>query len=106
MKNLFFILLLLLSTQAFLLKKTRESLTAIPQNNYPIRAGYIDQMTSWYGMDVAKGLGLPGYAAPHDYNYLIFAFWSCSRGPLDVTLAWQNISMYLGEENPFGKTDR
>ena len=77
MKNLFFILLLLLSTQAFLLKKTRESLTAIPQNNYPIRAGYIDQMTSWYGMDVAKGLGLPGYAAPHDYNYLIYAFWSC-----------------------------
>ena len=64
-KNIFLLLLLLVTIQSFLLKKTRESLSAIPQNNYPIRAGYIDQMTSWYGMDVAKGLGLPGYATPH-----------------------------------------
>ena len=57
-------------------------------------------------MDVAKGFALPGYAAPHVYNYIIFAFWSCKSGPLDIALAWQNIAGYLGEKNPFGSTNK
>ena len=57
-------------------------------------------------MSVAKELGLPGYAPPHVYNHIIFTFWSCSRGPLDISLVWQNISQYLGDQNPFGTTDR
>jgi chitinase len=63
-------------------------------------------MTSWYGMTVAAGLGVPGYAAKHDYNYLIFAFWGCKNGPMDVGIVWQNLSSYLGEKNPWGTTDR
>ena len=65
MKYLVLLALLLVSLQAFHNLRTKKTVSSVPQNNYPIRAGYIDQMTSWYGMDVAKGLGLPGYAAPH-----------------------------------------
>ena len=105
-KSIILLVLIAAYVDASSFLKVNKNVGGIPQNNYPIRAAYIDKMTSWYGMNVAKGLGLPGYAAPHEYNYIIFAFWSCNQGPLDVALAWQNISMYLGEKNPFGSTDR
>ena len=106
MSNKFIVaLLLLLTVSAFKIRKIKDKVASIPANNYPIRAVYIDRITSWYGMSVAACLGLPGYAAPHDYNYIIFAFWSCKNPPEDIALVWQNISMYLGETNPFGTTD-
>ena len=105
-KYLLLLGLLLVTLQAFFIPKTRQTLSGIPQNSYPIRGAYIDKLTVWYGMDVAKGFALPGYAPPHEYNYIIFAFWSCNSGPLDIALAWSKISGYLGEKNPFGSTDR
>jgi len=79
---------------------------SVQTTSYPVRAVYIDRMIYWYGMNVAANLGVPGYAQPHDYNYIIFAFWSCNNNALDVAIVWQNISMYLGEKNPWGTTDK
>ena len=80
-------------------------MASLSANSYPVRAVYIDRMIYWYGMNVAANLGLPGYATLHDYNYIIFAFWSCNNNPEDVALVWQNISMYVGENNPWGSSD-
>jgi len=79
---------------------------SVQTTSYPVRAVYIDRMIYWYGMNVAANLGVPGYAQPHDYNYIIFAFWCCNNNALDVAIVWQNISMYLGEKNPWGTTDK
>jgi len=103
-KKLLLLTLLLVCLQSFKIWNKAKAVKDIPQNNYPIRAVYIDRMIYWYGMNVAGNLGLPGYATPHDYNYIIFAFWSCANAPEDVALVWQNISMYLGD-NPWGTTD-
>ena len=86
LQKLLLLALLFFAFQAFRLPKTGVS--SIPQNNYPVRGVYIDKLTTWYGMGVASGLALPGYAAAHEYNYVIFAFWSCRSGPLDIALAW------------------
>ena len=104
-KKLILLTLLLLTLSAFKLKKDRKPVSSIPANSYPIRAAYIDKMLSWYGMSVASGLGVPGYAADHEYNYILFAFWTCNGGPVDVGIVWQNLSMYLGDQNPYGSTD-
>jgi len=104
MKYLFAGLLLLAAVAAFNLN-THTRTASIPANNYPVRAVYIDRMIYWYGMNVAANLGLPGYATLHNYNYIIFAFWSCNNNPEDVALVWQNISMYVGDTNPWGSTD-
>ena len=105
-KYLFPLLTLVALIQGALPSALSQESVSIPQNNYPVRAVYIDKLMSWYGMDVAKNLGLPGYATPHVYNHILFAFWSCAQEPLDVAKVWQNISMYLGDQNPFGTTDR
>ena len=46
-------------------------------NNYPIRLGYINKISHWWGDNIAKDLGVPGYAPDHDYNYILLAFWKC-----------------------------
>jgi hypothetical protein len=102
MKHILLLVLLATFTYSFQIKHKQDNNSSVQTPSYPVRAVYIDRMIYWYGMNVAKNLGLPGYADPHDYNYIIFAFWSCKRGPLDVTLVWQNISKYLGDKNPWG----
>ncbi len=106
MVKLLFLLTLLAVIYGFTITQKKATVTDIPANNYPVRAVYIDRMTIWYGMGVAANLGVPGYATPHDYNHIIFAFWSCSSNPEDVALVWQNISMYVGDQNPWGTTDQ
>ena len=102
MKHILLLVLLLTLTYSFQIKQKSLNTSSVQPPSYPVRAVYIDRLLYWYGMNVAKNLGLPGYADPHDYNYILFAFWSCKRGPLDVSLVWQNISKYLGDKNPWG----
>ena len=66
--------------------------------------GYIDRSTSWYGDAIAGGLGVPGYAKPHDYNVIALAFWSCAGAPKDMAMIWAGAATYFGEGNSFGKT--
>ena len=60
-----FVGILIVTLQALPSSKFSQKPSAIPQNNYPIRGAYIDKLTVWYGMEVAKGFALPGYAPPH-----------------------------------------
>ena len=105
MKQLLILALLVILLQGFNLQRRKKGEHKVRNDiTFPVRAAYIDRMLSWYGMSVATGLGIPGYAT-HDYNFIIFAFWSCNSGPLDVSLVWQNLSLYLGQNNPYGKTN-
>ena len=106
MKHLLLLVLLLALTCSFQIKQRQASTPSVQTPSYPVRATYINRMLYWYGMNVAKNLGLPGYADPHEYNYILFAFWSCNNGPLDVAVVWQNISTYVGENNPWGTTNQ
>ena len=106
MRHLLLLVLLIVLTCSFKIKNRQANMPSVIPTNYPVRAVYIDRMIYWYGMNVAANLGVPGYATPHEYNYIIFAFWSCNNNALDVAIVWQNISMYLGEKNPWGTTDK
>jgi hypothetical protein len=66
------------------------------QLDYPLRVGYINKVTSWWGDGILKGLDVPGYSAaqPTDYNYLMLGFWSCAGAPLDIALLWHKIGDY------------
>jgi hypothetical protein len=71
---------------------------------YPIRVAYIDRSTSWYGNSIAGALGVPGYAQPHHYNYILLAFWSCAGAPKDMAMIWANAWTYFGQGNAFGNS--
>jgi len=66
------------------------------QLDYPLRVGYINKVTSWWGDGILKGLDVPGYsdAKESDYNYLMLGFWSCAGAPLDIALLWHKIGDY------------
>jgi hypothetical protein len=70
--------------------------TGLRKLDYPLRVGYVNKVTSWWGDGILKGLGVPGYAAsqPSDYNIIMLAFWFCGGAPMDVALLWQNIGDY------------
>lgn len=105
LRTLLILAILLVSLQAFTFGKQKKDQSATGSASYPVRAVYIDRMTSWWGIGVAGNLGLPGYAQPHDYNHIIFSFWSCSGSPVDVGLVWQNINQYIDPgHNPWGTT--
>jgi hypothetical protein len=73
--------------------------------NYPVRLVYIDSIAQWYGDAIATGLGVPGFAAPHIYNHMVFAFWLTS-GPCDVAMIWSNPLLYFGGQSQFGSTNQ
>ena len=77
---------------------------ALSDNNYPIRLGYINKISHWWGDDIAKDLGVPGFAPSHDYNYMLLAFWKCHGNPLDIALMWQNAYSYFGGTSVLGGT--
>ena len=52
---------------------------------------------------IAAGMGVPGYAAPTIYNYIVLAFWS-SSGPVDIVGIWADPVKYFGADSIFGKT--
>ena len=93
MKNAFLILLLALTVS-----------TAPPPVNYPVRFTYINTIDSWASQSIIlAGLGVPGYAKPHIYNYIAFAFWSFS-GPLDMAKVWGDPVKYIGASADLGST--
>jgi hypothetical protein len=90
----FFLLLLLFTL----------SLSAPPLLNYPIRLTYINSIQSWSSQSaILAGLGVPGYAKPHTYNYIALAFWS-QNGPLDIVKLWGDPVTYIGASQQFGAT--
>lgn len=61
---------------------------APPKVNYPVRFAYIDWILTENSVnEKLAGIGVPGYAKPHIYNYIAFAFWSY-RGALDFAKKW------------------
>ena len=48
-------------------------------------------------------MGVPGYATPTIYNYIVFAFWG-SSGPMDVVSVWGDPVKFFGADSVFGKT--
>lgn len=94
---------LFLAIQGFHIQHLHKNkVSTLSPNSYPIRAVYIDRNAKWYGDKIAPGLGVPGYAASHDYNYILLAFWSCNSDPKDMALIWANASQYFGPANSFG----
>jgi hypothetical protein len=105
LKKLILVALVVLTIQAFTFWGSRKEKAVTGSTSYPVRATYIDRMTTWWGINVAANLGLPGYAQNHDYNHIIFSFWSCSGSNVDVGLVWQNIHQYIDpDHNPWGTT--
>jgi chitinase len=45
---------------------------------------------------------VPGEAPPHDYNYVLLAFWSCNNNPADMAGIWADAYQYFGQGNKFG----
>lgn len=93
MKNAVFILLLIVL-----------GMGAKPAVKYPIRFAYIDWINSWSSQStILAGMGVPGYAPAHNYNYFALAFWSYS-GPLDMANKWANAVQYFGTSSLLGTT--
>ena len=104
MYKLILFIVLILTIQSFKIGKRRKPKVTLQPNNYPIRAAYIDRTPYWYGDNIAKGWAVPGYAAPHDYNYILLAFWSCAGAPKDMAGIWSNARTYFDQDNSFGST--
>ena len=80
--------------------------SGVPANNLPIRLAYISSISNWSSAaGLAASLGVPGYAPPHVYNYIVLTFWLYSSGPADAALLWANPSTYFGTTSSFGSTD-
>ena len=104
MLRILLITILVVSLQAFSISTVRRNfISGRPANNYPMRVGYVDRNHYWSGDHIANGLGVPGYAeTPHDYNYILLAFWSCNKAPKDMALLWSEAYKYFGPRNTFG----
>lgn len=75
-----------------------------PKVNYPVRFTYINSINSWNSQkDILSGMGVPGYAQPHKYNYIALAFWSYI-GLLDMAKVWDDPVKYIGPSADFGST--
>ncbi|XP_031472548.1 uncharacterized protein LOC116244853 [Nymphaea colorata] len=78
--------------------------SSVPPIDYPVRFGYINILNDWSSpQGIAKSLGVPGYAAPHKYNYICLTFWTINQGPVDAAYVWNNSKTYLSPL--FGNTD-
>lgn len=79
--------------------------SSAPPTDYPVRLTYINKIQDWSSpQGMAKSMGVPGYAPPHKFNYICLAFWTCSYGPLDAALVWNNSNTYFGS-TLFGATN-
>ena len=103
-KKVLLVMLLLILGQGWKIKQ--KAVAGNGKFSYPIRAAYIDRTSSWYGDSIAKGLGVPGFAAKHDYNMIILAFWSCAGSPKDMAMIWANARTYFDYPNSFGNTTK
>jgi hypothetical protein len=93
MKNAIFILLLAILTSG-----------APPKVNYPVRFTYINSINSWNSQnDILAGMGIPGYAQAHSYNYIALAFWS-HVGLLDMAKVWDDPVKYIKPHPDLGST--
>ena len=101
-KRCLLILALILTIQTFKFGWGQKKKVTLQPNNYPIRAAYIDRTSYWYGDNIAKGWGVPGYAGPHDYNYILLAFWSCSGTHYDMAAIWARALDFFDTGNSFG----
>ena len=79
-----------------------ESLGAIPKNNYPVRLAWVNRSPYWYGDNIAKGWGVPGYAPDHIFNYIVLTFWGCSGIAKDMVQMWRDAKLYFGDQTKFG----
>jgi hypothetical protein len=80
--------------------------SGVPANAVPIRLIYIDGISNWgSAAGLAASLGVPGYAPPHLYNYVVLSFWLYQSGPADAALLWANPSTYFGTTSTFGSND-
>ena len=71
-------------------------------NSTPVRLVYVDEISAWWPPSVmVHDMGVPGYAAPNNYNYIVFAFW-LTTGPADIALLWSDPIRFFGTE--FGST--
>ena len=102
MNKALLLLLLTLSTHSFLFTSSQDPWPN-KVSSFPLRVGYVDRTASWYGDSIAAGLGVPGYAKPHNYNFILLAFWSCSGAPKDMAMIWASAMTYFAEGNSFGK---
>eukprot|EP00178_Gracilaria_changii_P008214 TRINITY_DN2525_c0_g2_i1.p1 TRINITY_DN2525_c0_g2~~TRINITY_DN2525_c0_g2_i1.p1 ORF type:complete len:108 (-),score=3.55 TRINITY_DN2525_c0_g2_i1:696-1019(-) len=103
-KLLLLVVLMLVGLQAFSLRDYLQKNVSNRITNYPIRLAYIDRTSSWYGDKIAAGLGVPGYAQDHDYNYILLAFWSCAGSPKDMAMIWASAWTYFAQGNSFGNS--
>ena len=106
MKNLLFCLFISI-TLSFTLRERigfhSDEVSAIPKNNYPIRLAFINRISSWYGDNIAKSLGVPGFAEPHIFNYIVITFWGCGSVK-DVAMVWRDAKLYFGDQTTLGKS--
>jgi len=98
------ILALLVTFSVCFLQREVIAVGAKPKINYPIRISFINRMQYWYGDKIAESWGVPGFAPPHTYNYLVMAFWSCAGNPKDVVQVWATAGQNFGDRSVFGNT--
>lgn len=78
------------------------AICAPPPIRYPVRLTYINSINSWASPStIAEGMGIPGYAPDHNYNYIVLAFWS-KGNPVDMAKVWNDPQTYL--KTLFGNT--
>lgn len=80
------------------------TLGAPPKVNYPVRFTYINSINSWNSQnDILAGMGVPGFAPSHSYNYVALAFWSFV-GPLDMAKVWDDPVQFIKPHPQLGST--
>jgi len=66
-------------------------------NNEIIRFTYVNRISTWSSAAaIARGMGVPGYAPDHQYNYVCLTFWLADKGPWDMVKVWENPIAYMG----------
>ena len=82
-------------------------ISEIQDIDYPVRFTTIDKLDSWWPPEeLAKSLGVPGYANEHMYNYISLSTWTCDKGSLNLAQVWENPIKYFSGDSVFGKTDQ
>jgi hypothetical protein len=67
---------------------------------------YINFINVWWPVSsIAAGLAVPGYATKHNYNYIVFAFWTYKSGPVDIANVWFKPTYYFSTDSAFGSND-
>lgn len=77
---------------------------AARQINYPVRLTYVDIISDWSSPEaIAAGMGVPGYAPDHMYNYIVLAFWRYNQ-LWDFAKVWNDPQAYFFSK--FGTTKK